>query len=143
MLFTAAKRLDDFEALYALLEKNDIRYELMDDRRVKCFVPSCGGDIPLYFGIDSFKMLVTLYSPVPFGISQEKTADIAVAVCLINNALADGGFCFDMKTRMIYFKMTFSFYNGGIPDSVFEYMLSAAADAVEIYEPKLRIINDV
>ena len=34
--------------------------------------------------------------------------------------------------------MTASFYNSAPVDSLFEYMLSAAADAMDDYSPKLR-----
>ena len=87
----------------------------------------------LFFSIDASKMLVTLYSPLFRHVPSECTTDAALALCMVNNRLPDGELCFDINDRLIYFKMTASFYNAGLSESVFEYMLSVAADTIDAY----------
>lgn len=123
--------------LCQVLEKNDIRYELTNKFCISCTVTDTAGDINMIFHINPSKMLITLYSPVLSPIPPELAEDISLALCLINHSLTDGAFCIDMSAGMVYFKMTASYYNSDPEDFIFEYMLSAAADAVDEYRPKI------
>ncbi len=124
--------------LCEVLEKNDIRYELTNSSCINCTVTDTDEDIDMVFHINPSKMLVTLYSPVIRSVPEELSGDISLALCMINHTLTDGTFCIDLTAGMVYFKMTASFYNSAPVDSLFEYMLSAAADAMDDYSPKLR-----
>ena len=124
--------------LCAVLERNEIRYEIKDNKDIACFVNGGEGDISLLFRIDSSKMLVTLYSPLGEPVPFFCAGDVSLAVCMINNSLSDGTFCYDISDRLIYFRMTSSFYNSGANPFMFEYMLCAAAEAVDKYRPVLK-----
>lgn len=134
---TTADSKQAYLSLYSVLERNDIDYELTKSRSVRCSVSGRDRDIQLYFSIDASKMLVTLYSTICRRVPQQRTTDAALALCMINNTLTDGELCFDINDRLIYFKMTSSFYNAGLNSSVYEYMLSVAADTIDSYRTAL------
>ncbi len=137
MAITAARSGRVYSMLCDVLERNEIKYEI-NGNTVTCLVNGHDGDIKLMFNIDTSKMLVTLYSPLGGLVPYSGAGDISLALCMINNSVSDGAFCYDITNRLIYFRMTSSFYNSGPTDFIFEYMLSAAADTVDEYRPKLR-----
>ncbi|MBR2176010.1 MAG: hypothetical protein IJ861_03575 [Clostridia bacterium] len=138
MTLTTTKSWKNYITLCNALKRNDIDYE-KDDKHlcIKCSVSGRDIEQNFLFEINPSKMLITLFSPVPLTFGKEKTADMSLAVCMINNSIADGSFCIDIKDRLLYFKMTASFYESTVNDTVFEYMLSTAANTVDEYYPKL------
>ncbi len=141
-LMTSTRSWQAYETLCSVMEKNDIYYEKDDHNLcVKCSVS--GEDIQLNFAfvINPVKMLITLYSLVPVKVRKEKSADMAIAVCMINNNLTDGSFCFDTNDGTIFFKMTSSFCDTNVTEELFEYMLSVAADTMDDYFLKIKQIE--
>ena len=137
MLITA-KPKNSFNSLCSVLERNGIDYEICSSDCVICSVCSRDRDIRMIFSIDSSKMLITLWSSLYRNVPYEKTTDAALALCMINHSIPDGELCFDIGEHLIYYKLTSSFYNSGISDSVFEYMLSAGANTIEKYRPAIK-----
>lgn len=138
---TSTKSWQSYETLCGVMERNDIYYEKDDQHLcVKCSVS--GQDIQLNFAfvINPSKMLITLFSPMPIQVRKEKSADIALAVCMINNSLSDGNFCFDVNDGTVFFKMTSSFCDTNVSEELFEYMLSVAADTMDDYFHKINQI---
>lgn len=135
---TAARSEQAYTALCSVLERNDIDYEKIQDRNIRCNINGIESDIQLVFSINPSKMLVTLYSPIFKDVPAERATDTALATCIINHSLTDGAMCFDIKENFIYFKMTSSFYESGLNSSIFEYMLSASAEAIEKYREKIK-----
>ncbi len=139
MTITTTKSWKNYITLCRTLERNEIEYEREDKNlSVKCSIYGKDTDLTFWFSINASKMLITLCSPVPIRVNKENTADIALGICMINNTLEDGGFCLDITNSLVYFKMTTSFYETRINDTVFEYMLSASADILDEYYPKLK-----
>lgn len=138
MTVTAAKSRKAYQTLCKVLERNDILHEC-DDRNlcVKCCVSGRETDLKLIFVIEPPKMLISLYAPMNVDVSWKNVSDLAFALCVINDSLSDGHFCFDRRNMGVYFKMTSSFYNSFINDSIFEYMLSVAAEQTDEYYSKI------
>ena len=138
MILTASYAARSYAALCRTLERNDITFA-GDDRRlcVRCKVSGRDIEQNYIFNIDPSKMLITLYSTVPVRVGQENLGDMALALCMINNTISDGSFCIDIGEGILYFKMTVSFYESTVSDTVFEYMLSTAADTIDEYYPGL------
>lgn len=137
-MLTAAGTKNSFSSLCSILERNSIDYEICSNDCVKCSVYSRDRDICMIFSIDSSKMLITLWSALYRNVPYDKTTDAALALCMINHSIPDGELCFDISEHLIYYKLTSSFYNSGISDSAFEYMLSSAANTIEKYRPAIK-----
>ena len=132
----------DYNILCGVLERNGILYEVKSDHSVACIVCAGGGDIRMTFSVDTTKMLVTLIAPVITGVPAETATDMALAVCMINDRIPEGAFCFDVTAGIVYFRLTQSYYNRGQTEFIFEYMLSSAAGMIEKYRPGLRRLSD-
>lgn len=138
---TSTKSWQSYETLCGVMEKNDIYYE-RDDKHlcVKCSVNGQDTQLNFAFIINPSKMLITLYSPMPIKVKKENSANVALAVCMINNSLSDGNFCFDVSDGTVFFKMTSSFCDINVNEDIFEYMLSVAADTMDDYFRKINQI---
>ncbi len=142
MTVTAAKSKKAYQTLCRVLERNDILHEC-DEKNlcVKCCVSGKETELKLIFVIEPPKMLISLYAPMNIIASWENASDLAFALCVINDSLSDGHFCFDAKGMGVYFKMTSSFYNSFINDSIFEYMLSVAAEKTDEYYSRINALS--
>ncbi len=139
MTITGTKAWQSYTALCKMLEKNDIDFEKDDkDLYVKCNVSGKDVELNFVFTVDASKMLITLYSIIPVQVDKDKAADIALALCVINNTLSDGAFSLDTNNLLVYYKMTSSFYNSKVNSSVYEYMLSEAANTMDDYFIKIK-----
>lgn len=135
---TSTKSWQSYETLCNVLERNDIDYERNDENLcVKCSVSGKDIQLNFLFVIHPSKMLVSLYSPVPVKIKRENFSNMALAVCIINNGLTDGNFCFEPSDGTVFFKMTSSFCDTNVSEELFEYMLSVAADTMDDYFLKI------
>lgn len=140
MATTAVRGGQACSVLCDVLTRNDIHFERMSLHCVRCTVSTADKDTHLIFRIHPSKMLVTLYSPIGSFPSPQEIPDLTLALCMMNHSLPDGAFCLDLTTQLVYFKMTSSYYNN-TPDSfLFEYLLSAAADAIEEFRPKIEAL---
>ncbi len=143
MTITGTKAWQSYTALCKMLEHNDIDYE-KDDKNLcaKCTVAGKDTDMNFLFTVDASKMLITLYSIVPIQVEKENAGNLALALCVINNSLSDGAFSLDTNNMLIYYKMTSSFYNSKVNPSIYEYMLSEAADVIDDYFIKIKNLMD-
>ena len=122
-----------YETLCRVLKKNEIAFEKTDGLCVCCSVGGKDGENRVIFCADCSKELFVLYAPMVSHIPQECISDVSLAICMLNNRLQDGSFCLDLSARMVYFRMTYSFYNSEPTEDGFAYMLSCAAETVERY----------
>ena len=144
MTITGTKAWQSYTSLCKMLERNDIDFEKNDKSLcVKCSVSGKDAEMNFLFTVDASKMLITLYSIVPVQVDKDRAGDMALALCVINNGLSDGAFSLDTENMLVYYKMTSSFYNSKVSASVYEYMLSAAADVMDEYFIKIKklIVN--
>ena len=141
MTITSTKAWKHYMLICRSLEYNDIPY-IKDDNTlcVRCRICGRDGDLQFLYSVDPSKMLINLYSPLNISFDTKNSADAALAVCLINNRLSNGFFYLDMDDRLLYFRMTTSFYETDLNGMLFEYMLSAAADTIEEYSPEIETL---
>ena len=138
MTLTGKKSLKVYQTLCSVLKRNDIIYECDEDNLcVKCSISGQEKDFRIIFVIEPSKMLISLYVPIEINSALKNVSELAFALCVINDTLSDGHFCFDRKNIGVYFKMTSSFYNSFLSESIFEYMLSVAAEKTDEYYLKI------
>ena len=142
MILTSTKAWKHYMLLCRTLDRNGITYKRNDKRLcVRCTLPEGDKDHSFLFSIDPEKMLISLYSPV-LTDSETSGQELAAALCVINNDLRHGCFCYCIEDRLLYFRMTTSFYETNLSGEVFEYMLSRAADTIEEYSEPLRKLSE-
>lgn len=134
MTITSTKSWKHYMLICHILGYNDIPYIKNDEKLcIRCRITGKEDDLQFVFSVDPVKMLVDLYCPMDTQIEEERTGDIAIGLCMINNRISHGGFYLDTENGIIYFRMTTSFYETDLNAMLFEYMLSSAADFVEEY----------
>ena len=143
MALTAVKSAGAYRALCRVLERNEIIHEC-DEKNwcVKCSISGNETEFQFAFVIEPSKMLITLYVFLDIDLSWARLSELAFALCVINDGLPDGHFCFDRSGTGVYFKITASFYNSFTEESVFEYLLSAGAESTEEYYSKIKGITE-
>ena len=118
-------------------------YKRMDDE-LKLMFGVGGDDIPMNFLIiiDADRQLVRLLSLLPFQMNSDKRIEGALATCVINYALADGSFDFDLDEGHILFRMTASFRESLLGEELFKYMVSIACHTIDKYNDQICDLND-
>lgn len=139
MTITSTKAWKHYMLICRSLEYNDIPY-LRDDNSlcVRCRISGRDNEMQFLFSVDPSKMLINLYSPLDISVSAKSSAEAALALCIINNRLSHGCFYLDVDDKLLYFRMTTSFYETDLNGMLFEYMLSAAADTIEEYSSEIQ-----
>ncbi len=130
-----------FATLCQALDNNKWNYK-KDEEKLIVECGARGDDLPMDITVkvDADRMLVVLFSHIPFKIQEDKRLDIAIAVSAINNMLVDGSFDYDITTGALYFRMTNSFLESKLSESVFIYMLYCACQTIDEYNDKFLMI---
>lgn len=131
-----------YEDLCAALEKRSWPHERHDeDLVITCGV--AGEDIPMQFllMVDSRRQLLRVLSRLPFAVPEDKRVDLAIATCVATYSLADGCFDYDIESGKIEFRLTASFRDSTIGDSLFEYLILCSVQTVDEYNDKFYAIS--
>lgn len=129
---TLCKTFDDREWTYS-----------KDDDNLAIITSVSGDDLPMPIGmfVESEKQLISLYSEMPFSVPEQARANMAIAICIINNSLADGCFDFDYFSGRICFRLTTSFRDSLISNELLDFMISFACYTVDTFNDKLLLIQ--
>jgi hypothetical protein len=129
----ANKTLD---TLCKMLDDSEMKYK--KDGMIISFSAE-GDDLPVNVTIkvDDEVMLVKLFSHLPLTVPEDKRLDVAIAVNAINYALSDGSFDYDLRTGRLIFRLTNSFMDTELSESVFAYMVFYSFSMVDEYNDKL------
>ncbi|MBQ4612236.1 MAG: hypothetical protein IJB26_01660 [Clostridia bacterium] len=131
-----------YNTLCAAIENRGWTYDKKEEK-LSVYFGVNGDDIPMQFVlfVDADRQLVTLLSPLPFEMSEDKRMEGAIAVCAASYGLCDGGFDYDLSNGRIVFRMTASFRESVIGEGLFQYMISCACNTVDEYNDKLLAVN--
>ena len=130
-----------YAALCAMLDERDLHYE-KDEENLSITCGAQGDDLPIemHFNVDPERKLITLFSPMPFAISEERRAALAVAVSQANKGLVDGCFDYDFIEGRIFFRMTSSYRDSLIGKDLFAYMLFCSFQTIDDYNDKFLMV---
>ena len=101
-----------------------------------------GEDIPVEIiaNIDPERLLITMFSQLPFTVPENKRADVALAISMVNCSIVDGSFGFDYNKGTVVFKITSRFNESLIGKSLLEYMMVICYHTVERFNDKFFLI---
>lgn len=102
-----------------------------------------GEDLPMKIRVrvDPERQITTLISYIPFTVPQDKRFEMAIAISLVNNSLADGSFDYNIGEGDIFFRMTSSFIDSEVGDDVFKYMIACSFGTIDEYNDKFLMLN--
>lgn len=124
------------------LDAQGWRYQTHEDKLLVVFGVN-GDDIPMDFLVsaDADRQLIRLHSPLNFKVSESKRMDVAVAVCVINNKMADGCFELDIGDGGIVFKMTATYRDSQISEELVRYIINCSCAMVDKYNDQFLAID--
>ena len=130
-----------FNTLCNALDARGWKYEKMEEQLAGLFAVS-GDDIPMHFQVrvDAERELVRLTSPLMFNMPEDKRIDGALATCAASFPLADGTFDYDLSDGSIAFRMTATYRDSDIGETLFQYMLTCASFVVDEYNDKFMML---
>ncbi|MCD7785551.1 MAG: YbjN domain-containing protein [Oscillospiraceae bacterium] len=136
-----AKANEVYKLLCQTLEKNNWKYK-KDEEKLSIECGAQGDDLPVEFivKVDAERQLVLLTSHLPFVIQEDKRVDMAMVISVINNLLVDGCFDYSVTNGHIFFRMTNSFIESTVSESVFMYMLLCSFKTIDDYNDKLLMV---
>lgn len=131
-----------YATLCASLDNRGWHYSRDDEHLIVDFGVR-GDDIPMkfIFAVDIDRQLVRVMSPLPFSFSEEKRIDGAIATCAATFGLADGSFDYDISNGSVIFRMTATFRESKLSDSLFQYLIDCASFTVDEYNDKFLAID--
>lgn len=131
-----------FETICRTLEQHQWQYR-KDEEKLTIECGAQGEDLPmeLTIKVDAERMLTMLVSHLPYVIQEDKRLDIAVAVSLINYALVDGCFDYDVASGHLFFRMTSSFVESTISEEVFTYMLFCSCQTIDQFNDQILLLS--
>lgn len=126
-----------YKALCDMLDERDWHYQ-KDEKELSIQCGAQGDDLPMEIRIeiDIQRKLVSLISPMPFAVPENRRSALAVAVSQANNGMIDGSFDYDYLSGRILFRMTSSYRESLIGKGLLEYMLSCACYTIDEYNDK-------
>lgn len=137
-----AKAQETYAVLCSMLDNKEWHYDkIEEDLVIKSSVK--GDDFPIDFimKVNPRNEIVSFISWLPFKIDESKRIDLALAVCATNYRMADGSFDYDLSDGTIMFRLTSSFKESTLSESLFEYMLMVSAATVDRYNDKFFMIS--
>lgn len=131
-----------FSTLCAALDAREWRYKKENDDLMVQFDVK-GDDLPMHFIIfmDVDRQMARLLSPLSFKMSEEKRVEGAIAACVANCGMVDGNFDYDISDGSITFRMTESFRDCTLGETVFQYLISCACAMVDQYNDKFLALS--
>lgn len=125
-----------FKQLCATLNDLDWHY-VADEDNLTVELDVQGDDLPIAFEmtVDPERQLIRFISRMPFKMKDIKVG--AVAINLINYALADGSFDMSINSGNVAFRITSSYRDSLVSKDLLRYMVSITCSTVDDYNDKL------
>ena len=111
-----------------------------DDLVIEC--SARGEDLPidLVININPELQMLSLFSRLPFTVSEDKRLDFAVVTSIVNNTMVDGCFDYDISDGNIFFRMTNSFLDAELGFETIRYLIFCACATIDKYNDKFLMI---
>ncbi|MBQ8959960.1 MAG: YbjN domain-containing protein [Ruminococcus sp.] len=131
-----------YESICSLCDDLEFVYERHDDE-LYITLTITGDDIPMRMGlfVRADRDLVRLLSPMPFKVSEDRRAELALAVAYANYGIIDGSFDYDIVDGAITFRMTASYIESILSKELFKYMLFVSSQTIDRYNDKFLMLS--
>lgn len=132
--------------LRTMLDRRKLKYTVEEEteQRAHIRIHFTGEDIPmtLHLILRADRQLASVYSVMPFLISEEHRNDAAIAVAAANHGLIDGSFDLNLKNGEIRFRLTSCFIESVLSEPLFSYLMFVSAETVDRYNDRFMALNN-
>lgn len=128
---------DVYQTLCQMLDDLKLKYSREDDD-FSITVGIQGDDFPvrMIIRVNPDKALISVFSKIPFTVSEEKRVELSVAVSMANYLLVDGNFDYNIANGDIIFRLTSSYLDSLIGKELLEYMLMVSYKTIDDFNDK-------
>lgn len=138
-----ARAKEVYESICSAMDSREYKYTRHDeDLVVTCSFS--GDDIPMefLFIVNAGAEVVSLLSPMPFKVEEDKRVEAALAVAIANYGLVNGSFDYDISDGAIRFRVVSSYRGESKLDGeVFNYMLGIGNYTVDKYNDRFMMLS--
>lgn len=131
-----------YQTLCDALDANDWKYQKHPENLfVTC--GARGDDLPMDLVIVVFEenQAVQVRSRLPMKVSEEKRAEMAVALAVANYGLVHGCFDFDVSEGDINFRITNTLHGCVLSQEAWMYLVYCACSTIDDYNDKLLMLS--
>lgn len=135
------KGIEVLDSFCKILDKLEVNYERDDEKLYAMFIYK-GEDFEerIFLKVTPQNETVSIHCFMPFNIVKEKKADIAMAICAVNDEIVCGKWEYDLE-KHISFNVTQMYSGSLIGAEVFERMFLIMVQGIEEYDDKFLAIN--
>lgn len=130
-----------FDSICKMMDKNELHYKKDEEKLIiSCMIH--GDDIPMdiIFAVRPEAQVVSLLSPMPFKMPEDKRVEGAVATSIANYGLVNGTFDYDINDGEIRFRMVSAFRESILSEELFEYMLIVSVHTIDDYNDRFLML---
>jgi hypothetical protein len=112
-----------------------------EDMVIRC--GARGDDLPMdiIIHVNTKAQVVSLISPLPYKIKEDKRVEAALAICVANYGLVNGSFDYDLSDGSIHFRVVSSYRESILGTELFDYMIGISVHTVDKYNDKFLMIS--
>ncbi|MBR5774040.1 MAG: hypothetical protein IKY44_04225 [Clostridia bacterium] len=138
---TDEKKMQQAQLVYntfcSMLDSKGWKYQRHDEELV-IICGARGNDLPMQLMVivNPRAQIVSILSPLPFKVPQEKINDMTVAVCHANYGFINGGFDLNVSDGKLRFRLATSFYDAVLGEGLLEYMIMVSCKTTDDYNDK-------
>ena len=131
--------------LISMLDHQKLKYtiEAQTPAKTHIRIRFTGEDLPMTFHIilRADRQICTVFSVMPFVMTQEQMQDAAAAVAAANHGLIDGSFDLNLNTGEIRFRLTSCYLGTVLSEELLSYMMFVSAETVDRYNDRFYALN--
>ena len=130
-----------YEDLCQGLDKQNWQYDRHDEDLVVT-ISMKSEDLPInmILRVNAAAQVVNVYSVLPVKVPDEKLVDIAMAVCVANNSMINGGFDFDIQKKQIVWRLCITYRGSLLGSEAYSYMVGVSAATVDKYNDRFLML---
>lgn len=131
-----------YDLIIKSLDKMELKYTRHDDDLVISLGMN-GDDIPmnLLIMVRAEKQAISLISPMPFKMAEDKRVDGAIAVAVANYGIVNGCFDYDISDGEIRFRVVQSYIDSVLGPEVIRYMIAISVGTVDQYNDRFLMLS--
>lgn len=130
-----------YEDLCQGLDKQDWHYDRHDeDLVVTISMKSEDLPIDMIIRVAYDAQVVNVFSVLPVKIPDEKLVDMALAVCVANDGMINGGFDLDMNKKQIVWRLCTTYRGSLLGSEAYSYMVAVSAGTVDKYNDRFLML---
>lgn len=130
-----------YEDLCQGLDKQDWHYDRHDeDLVVTISMKSEDLPIDMLLRVNAAAQVVSVYSVLPVKVPDEKMVDMALAVCVANDSMINGGFDFNLEKKQIIWRLCTTYRGSLLGSEAYSYMVGVSAGTVDKYNDRFLML---